>query len=65
MQTANVDLLPMGQTVGHQSVTEPFAVTSPGKVCGISDVVPPLPRGGQQTVQFIGRVPDVYKEDSA
>ena len=34
MQAAIVDLLPTDQTVGYQSVTEPFAVTSPGKLCG-------------------------------
>ena len=39
MQAAKVDLLPTGQTVGYQSVTEPFAVTSPGEVCGISQVL--------------------------
>ena len=65
MPTANLDLLPVGQAIRHESVAEPLAVTSPGKLCGISEVVPPLSRGRQQRVEFVGRVLDVYKEGFA
>ena len=38
---------------------------SAGKLGGIFDVVPPLSRGRQQGVKFMGSIPDVYKEGSA